>query len=393
MKKLAVIFEGSIYNRKGLVNAVLERTKRLNLCADFEVDVFCIMAYENSLIRKLRHTKKREKKLCEVVDGLKVNILWHDFSLIDYISSIRLHKEQFFLKRWVKHISKKFQGYDLILAHSYTAGLIGLKAKQKYNIPYCVTWHGSDIHTAPVKNGIIRKNTKSIIDSAISNLYVSKALLETAKNITDYRESWLVSYNGASDSFYQFSNDKKNELRKKYNITNDTKIVAFVGNLIDIKNVLILPDVFKKVQEKYKHKIKFWLIGDGKLRNILDQQFKECNINYKMWGNQSEDIIPSLMNCIDLLVLPSKNEGLPLVVVEALRCGANVVGSNVGGIAEVIGLENVFDLDECFVPNISNRIIEFLNGNITQVVSEDFSWNKTIAKELRICKSILSENN
>ena len=192
MKKLAVIFEGSIYNRKGLVNAVLERAKRLNVCTDFEVDVFCIMAYENMLIRKLRHTKKREKKLCEVVDGLKVNILWHDFSLIDYISSIRLHKEQFFLKRWVKHISKKFQGYDLILAHSYTAGLIGLKAKQKYNIPYCVTWHGSDIHTAPVMNGIIRKNTKSIIDSAISNLYVSKALLETAKNVTDYWDSWLV---------------------------------------------------------------------------------------------------------------------------------------------------------------------------------------------------------
>ena len=69
------------------------------------------------------------------------------------------------------------------------------------------------------------------------------------------------------------------------------------------------------------------------------------------------------------------------------------MGSNVGGISEVIGRENTFDLDESFVPNISNRIIEFLNGNITQVVSEDFSWNKTIAKELRICKSILSENN
>lgn len=69
------------------------------------------------------------------------------------------------------------------------------------------------------------------------------------------------------------------------------------------------------------------------------------------------------------------------------------MGSNVGGISEVIGRENTFDLDESFVPNISNRIIEFLNGNITQVVSDDFSWDKTIAKELIICKSILSEDN
>ena len=45
------------------------------------------------------------------------------------------------------------------------------------------------------------------------------------------------------------------------------------------------------------------------------------------------------MNCIDVLLLPSRNEGLPLVTLEALKCGASVLGSEVGGIPEVIGRE------------------------------------------------------
>lgn len=66
--------------------------------------------------------------------------------------------------------------------------------------------------------------------------------------------------------------------------------------------------------------------------------------------------MPLLLNCVDILILPSKNEGLPLIVVEAIKSGANVVASDVGGIREVIGVDKVVILGDDFVHRFSKRV-------------------------------------
>lgn len=63
-----------------------------------------------------------------------------------------------------------------------------------------------------------------------------------------------------------------------------------------------------------------------------------------------------------MLLLPSLNEGMPRVTLEALTCGVSVVGSNVGGISESIGEKNSFDLDDDFLNSISSRAIEILEN-------------------------------
>ena len=86
-----------------------------------------------------------------------------------------------------------------------------------------------------------------------------------------------------------------------------------------------------------------------------------------------------LLNSIDVLVLPSINEGLPLITVEALACGANVVGSRVGGIPESIGEDNAFALGDSFVDAISDRIVEMLENSVVQPLSPVF-YSDTIAE-------------
>ena len=102
--------------------------------------------------------------------------------------------------------------------------------------------------------------------------------------------------------------------------------------------------------------------------------------------------MPALMNCVDVLVLPSLNEGLPLVCAEALKCGANVVGSDVGGIAEVIGHQNVVPHGPDFVPQFAKKVVamleardesdDFAGQQAVQQLPPEISWAKTTAREL-----------
>lgn len=382
MKKVAIIIDGDLKNRKGQVNASLNRIKYLKTIANYQIDVFAIQSYDDVLVRKLRKTEKRNRISSMNVDGIEIKLLWSKFSLINYLSVYKLKYKALFRGAWYRKYARLFQSYDLISAHSITCGRLALAIHEWYGVPFFVTWHGSDIHTLPYNNKYTRHDTVKVLENATYNFFVSKALLDSSIALTSNTQRELL-YNGVGNEFFEYAPEKRKELRHNWNIE-EKKVVAFIGNLFPIKNVLLLPDIFRQVADNYKENVSFWVIGDGKLRSSLEHMLQLYNVECKLWGNQPSETIPDFMNAIDVLVLPSKNEGLPLVTVEALACGANVVGSNVGGIAEVIGRENVFDLNDSFVENISKRIVKMLDSEIAQTLSEDFDWNVTAKKENEI---------
>ena len=391
MRAIAIIFNSDLSNRKGYLNAVLERAKGLYTREEFSVDIFCLSQYDNWLVRKLRHTKKQELTAVVEVDGLKVNMLWYPFSLIDYILSVKLHLgrvvEPFILKRLVN----QFKHYDLISAHSMIAGMLAHNIHKKYNIPYCITWHGSDIHTEPFVNKSSFKIVANLMRCTQRNLFVSKALRQTAKEIAPDIDGEVL-YNAASNKFCRFGEMARKELHNKFKSTRN-KVIAFAGGLVPIKNADILPEIFYSIQQQSKEKIEFWIIGDGKLRNVIEGKLSQMPEVYcKLWGNQPVEEMPLLLNCVDVLILPSKNEGLPLIVVEAIKSGANVVASDVGGIKEAIGIDNVVALGDNFVQRFSQRVVDVLEGSsLVPKIPDEFNWQRTAGKEIRICNNIINK--
>ena len=403
MMRLAVIFESSPFDRKGLFNAVHNRVKHLLATGECTVDVFCVHGRDNAFTRRVRHTPEVPSVDEVAIDGITYRLLWYRFSIMDNVLLEKLHVRPLLFRRFMAAHVDLLKGYDAVLAHSFCGGLFALMAHEKFGIPYYVTWHGSDVHTHPWRVPVILEDTRAVMESARCNFFVSKALMAASDKIT-LKASKKVLYNGVSEDFVKYSSADRAAVRERYGLAPEDKVVAFVGNLHAVKNVLSLPAIFAEVAKRYDASLKFWIVGDGKFRTQLESVFSlsfrpndpslsfrpnEVSGEISFFGNLPSADMPSIMNCIDVLVLPSLNEGLPLVCAEALSCGAAVVGSDVGGIAEVIGSENVVPLGDSFVTAMADKIVSFLDGKtLSQTLPSEISWSLTAAQELAALKSL-----
>ena len=388
MLKLAVIFESSPFDRKGLFNAVHNRVKHLVETGECKVDVFCIHSRDTALTRHLRHTPKVPFVDDVTIDGIKYNMLWYDFSITDHILVHKLHRQPFFFRKFVSAHIGLLEGYDRIIAHSFTGGIFAREASIRFGTPYFVTWHGSDVHTHPWRNPLILRETRAVMDGAACNFFVSKALRTESDKITVSAHKEVL-YNGVSDDFVRYSDDRRLALRQQYGLAPGDKVVAFVGSIVAVKNVSLLQPLFHEIRSRYDGPLKFWIVGDGKLRGSVEPAMAaDETIDVRFWGNVPAEEMPSVMNCIDVMILPSLNEGLPLVCAEAIRCGASVVGSDVGGIPEVIGRGYVVPLGDGFVNGMSSKITGILQTASYQTIPESMSWKAAAEKELDYLRSI-----
>jgi glycosyltransferase involved in cell wall biosynthesis len=390
MRRIAVIFESSPFDRKGLFNAVHNRIKGLLATGECRVDAYCIHSRDNALTRRLRHTSYVPQVDSVSIDEVTYRMIWYRFSILDHLILEKSGRRPLFFKRFIAAHADCLKGYDYVIAHSFTGALFAYEAYRRFGTPYFVTWHGSDVHTHPWRVDVIREDTKKVMESARCNFFVSKALMAFSERITS-AACKKVLYNGVSEEFVRLSDDARQKARERFGIGADVKVVAFAGNLVSVKNVLALPHIFKAVAEQYDAPLHFIIAGDGKLRKPIEAEMLSMRVlpvdkKISLLGNVAAEDMPTLMNCVDVLVLPSLNEGLPLVCAEALKCGANVVGSDVGGIAEVIGRQNVVPLGDDFVPQMAAKIVAMLNAKQEQNLPPQISWAETTALELSFLK-------
>ncbi len=383
MLKIAVIFESSPFDRKGLFNAVHNRIGHLLATGECEIDAFCIHAWDSALTSRLRRTPQISER-CESVDidGITYRMLWYDFSLIDYALVEKVHIQPLYFRRFIRQCLPSLSGYDCICAHSFAGGLVARAASAAYGMPYFITWHGSDIHTHPIRNRLIFNQTAELIRGAKCNFFVSEALKKASDRICAEGKKEVL-YNGVSESFFRFPDSCREELRGNNGIEAGDKVVAFVGNLVQVKNVGVLQPLFHEIRERYEGPLKFWVVGDGKLRPSVEAAMRaDSSLDVSFWGNVPSEHMPSVMNCIDVLVLPSLNEGLPLVCAEAIRSGAAVVGSDVGGIPEVVGKNFVVSLGDGFVSGMASKVLQCLVSPVSQSIPSSIDWAVTAQREL-----------
>lgn len=391
--RIAKIFVGNPDNKKGVFNNVIDRTTHLRAKIK-DVDCFMIRMEYGVILRTIKRSfKTATKEIYTNVAGLEFRNLWVSLRAYDYINTHKLKREVVLCKRQLRQFVHLFKDYDLLSVHDVQALYIAELVKQEYGIPYVTTWHGSDINVVPFRSEDTKKIMANIITKPDYNFFVSQKLLETSDQIVISNNKGVI-YTGPTPIFKKYDDEQKILARKKYNI-HSKYVIGFIGNIVQIKNVLSLPLIFKRIQDNFKDDVvSFVIVGNGELEKKLDNSLIEQKVNnlYRI-GKLEPNEVPDIMNCIDILVLPSLNEGLPLVTLEAQACGVHVVGSNRGGIPESIGNKNCFALNDNFVTNISNRVIEILKNNEPRpTLPEKFSWEEAVKMEVNVYKEITETN-
>lgn len=192
---------------------------------------------------------------------------------------------------------------------------------------------------------------------------------EKATRFMFYRKDVVeMIYNAVDLSKFQYRNELRNSVKAELHVLNKTKIIGFVGRLDKQKNVLMLPDILKQVISGVEE-LKMLIIGDGPLKDELQSKIKEMGLSDYCFllGNKAD--VYRYYNAMDVLVLPSLYEGLPIVLIEAqtngLKCIVSETVSEQSDITGNLRFVSANNLDEwrdrimeSFVDNNSNRDIE-----------------------------------
>jgi glycosyltransferase involved in cell wall biosynthesis len=156
------------------------------------------------------------------------------------------------------------------------------------------------------------------------------------------RKSGLCIYNAIDLNRFDRNRVSDSEvLRKKrldFGIDPDDIIVLSVGRLEPQKGYTFLLDAARILFERYGHfeKLTFLIVGDGELRNRLQNKIINSQLQQRVKMTGPRDDIPDLLALSDFFVSSSLWEGLPTVILEAMASHVPVIATDVSGTRELI---------------------------------------------------------
>lgn len=226
------------------------------------------------------------------------------------------------------------ENLDIIHAHyALPHAVCAYLAKQmlKRNIGIVTTLHGTDI-TVLGYDPSLKDLIRFAIESSDRVTAVSSALAAETYDLIKPEKKIETIYNFIDERVYL----KKNTvaIKEKHGILPNEKVVIHVSNFRKVKRVQDVIRVFRNIAGKTKAKL--LLVGDGPEKSTACELIRKYGLEDQvlMLGNQ--DRVEELYSISDLKLLLSEKESFGLVLLEAMACGVPCIGTNIGGIPEVI---------------------------------------------------------
>ncbi len=222
---------------------------------------------------------------------------------------------------------------DIIHSHGYKSNLynllasIGLRVKR---ITTCHNWLGSTAKMrfyAYLDKLLLNKFDKVIVVSNDLNAEVLKRGISPKKV--------QLIYNGIDLKRFQPDNLNNISFKELLGFQDGSPLIGTVGRLTEEKGHNYLISAFANMISELPD-AKLLIVGDGPLRNSMESQVKNLGLQNKVILMGTRRDIPEILNIIDIFVLPSLTEGVPMALLEAMAAKKPIIATRVGAISNII---------------------------------------------------------
>ncbi|ANU10683.1 N-acetyl-alpha-D-glucosaminyl L-malate synthase BshA [Planococcus antarcticus] len=265
------------------------------------------------------------------------------------------------------------------------------------NIGIVTTLHGTDITVlgsdSSLKEAIRYGIEKSDIVTAVSDslrdqtyeLINPDKMIETVYNFVDERE---------------YSPQDSTKLKLELGIDADEKVMIHVSNFRNVKRVQDVVETFSLAHQQINCKL--LLVGDGPEMGRIIQQVRDLGLNDHVRFLGKRDGVAEFYNISDIKLLMSEKEAFGLVLLEAMACGVPVIGTNIGGMPEIIEpdvngyLVELGDTQQAAkyaVEMLSNRAqLQKLRQGALKTVSDRFHSSKILEQYEGLYEQLLNRD-
>ncbi|MCM3586525.1 N-acetyl-alpha-D-glucosaminyl L-malate synthase BshA [Mesobacillus maritimus] len=289
---------------------------------------------------------------------------------------------------------------DLDLLHVHYAiphAVCAILAKEMSgkDLKIVTTLHGTDI-TVLGYDSSLSDAIRFGIEKSDAVTAVSQSLVAQTYDLIKPDKTIKCIYNFVDDRVYQYGTSN---LREDYEIGSHEKVIIHVSNFRSVKRVPDVVRAFEKISDSIPSKL--LLVGDGPEMKVVSNLVSELGMKDKVLFLGKQENLEELYAISDLMLLLSEKESFGLVALEAMACGVPCIGTNRGGIPEVISDgENGFICELGNIDEISSKALDLLNNqeiynrfvmNSVRTAREKFSARKIVGEYEDLYYQLLSK--
>lgn len=259
------------------------------------------------------------------------------FVFPELVREVRPIQDLFALLKLRKLLSTEH--FTLAHTHMSKAGFLGRWASFWAGVPLIVhTPHGHIFHSyfsRPVEKFYLglEKISARLTDRLIA--LTERCRLEHLELGVGVTGQWAVVPSGVDPGPFLSEEFDREKILASLKVPSGKKIIGFIGRLAPIKGpryfIEALPEIFDRVPEAHA-----LILGDGEEKKDLEEKIRRLGINSRVTFLGHQEEIAGALSVMELLAVPSLNEGMGRVIVEAGFLAKGVIGTSVGGILDLI---------------------------------------------------------